>query len=175
MRSHTTALLYATALLTYAASPAAAQASKPAVDVTGAQIKSFIDNEPKDRISDLPIRVADVGNAKVGVYGVFRPKAQHGDAIRHDTSVTEVYYILEGSGTLVTGGRIVNERSTGTSPNTKRPNFGGPSIEGGVTRRAVVGDVIIIPPNTPHWWSSLDSDLRYLIIRPDPEGLQPLK
>jgi mannose-6-phosphate isomerase-like protein (cupin superfamily) len=152
-----------------------AQAAKPAVDVTGAQIQSFIDNEPKDRISDLPIRVADVGNAKVGLYGVFRPKAQHGDAIRHDTSVTEVYYVLEGSGTLVTGGHIVNEKSTGISPNTKRQNFGGPSIEGGVTRHAVKGDVIIIPPNTPHWWSSLDSDLRYLIVRPDPEGLQPLK
>jgi quercetin dioxygenase-like cupin family protein len=152
-----------------------AQMSKPAVDVTAAQITSFIDNEPKDRVSDLPIRVADVGNAKVGVYGVFRPKAQPGDAIRHETSVTEVYYVLEGSGTLVTGGRIVNERSTGISPNTKRPNFGGPRIEDGVTRHAAPGDVIVIPPNTPHWWSSLDSDLRYLIIRPDPESLQPLK
>ena len=152
-----------------------AQTSKPAVDVTGAQIKSFIDSEPKNRIGDLPIRVADVGNSKIGVYGVFRPKAQHGDAIRHQTSVTEVYCILEGSGTLVTGGQIVNERSTGISPNTQRPNFGGPAIEGGVTRHAVVGDVIIIPPNTPHWWSSLDSDLRCLIVRPDPESLQPLK
>jgi hypothetical protein len=44
--------------------PLYAQAAKPAVDVTAAQIQTFIDNEPKDRISDLPIRVADVGNAK---------------------------------------------------------------------------------------------------------------
>jgi quercetin dioxygenase-like cupin family protein len=175
MRSQIIARLLYPTLLLCAASSVAAQTPKPAVDVTAAQIQSFIDNEPKDRISDLPIRVADVGNAKVGIYGVFRPKAQHGDAIRHDTSVTEVYYVLEGSGTLVTGGHIVNEKSTGISPNTKRPNFGGPSIEGGVTRHAVKGDVIIIPPNTPHWWSSLDSDLRYLIVRPDPEGLQPLK
>jgi hypothetical protein len=91
-------LLLAGALLTLLPLSVKAQTAKPAVDVTGAQMQSFIDNEPKDRISDLPIRVADVGNAKVGVYGVFRPKAQHGDAIRHDTSVTEVYYVLEGSG-----------------------------------------------------------------------------
>src|SRR4029453_525514 len=175
MRSHTTVMLFSATLIVCAPSLVAAQTSKPAVDVTGAQIKSFIDNEPKDSISALPIRVADVGNAKIGVFGVFRPKAQHGDAIRHDTSVAEVYYVLEGSGTLVTGGKIVNEKSTGISPNTKRPNFGGPSIEGGVTRHVVKGDVIIIPPNTPHWGSNLDSDLRYLIVRPDPEGLQPLK
>ncbi len=147
----------------------------PAVDVTAAAIKSFIDTLPKDRISDQPIRVADVGGYKVGAYGVFRPKAQPGGAIRHQTSVTEIYYMLEGTGTLVTGGKMVDEKSTGLSPNTKRPNFGGSRIEGGVTRKVVPGDVVIIPANLPHWWSSLDTDIRYLIFRPDPEGLQPLK
>ena len=34
---------------------------------------------------------------------------------------------------------------------------------------------IIIPGNLPHWWSSLDSDIRYLIYRPDPEGLQTVR
>ena len=157
-----------------AQAPAAGQAP-PAVDVPSAAVKAFIDKLPKDRISDLPIRVADVGGYKVGVYGVFRPKAMPGGAIRHDTSVTEVYYMLEGSATLVTGGRIVDEKSTGVSPNTKRPNFGGGRIKGGVTRHMVPGDIVIIPGNAPHWWSVLDSDIRYLIVRPDPEGLQPVK
>jgi mannose-6-phosphate isomerase-like protein (cupin superfamily) len=154
----------------------AAQAPPPAaVAVTAADIKAFIDKLPKDRISDLPVRVAEVGGYKIGVYGVFRPRSVPGGAIRHQTSVTEIYYMLEGSGTLVTGGKLVDERSTGVSPNTKRPNFGGSAIEGGVTRKVVPGDVIIIPGNLPHWWSSLDTDIRYLIYRPDPEGLQPVK
>ena len=174
MRLSITATMIVTSLAG-ASSPLHAQDPKPAVDVTAAQLKSFIDNLPQDRITDLPIRVVDVGNGRVGVYGVFRPKAQHGDATRHQTTVTEVYYMLQGSGTLVTGGKIVNELSTGTSPNTGSLNFGGPSIEGGVTRHAAVGDVIVIPPNTPHWWSSLDSDVRYLIIRPDPQGVQAIK
>ena len=152
-----------------------ANPAPPAVDVTAAATRAFIDALPKDRISDLPIRVADVGGYKVGVYGVFRPKSQPGDAIRHQTSVTEIYYMLEGTGTLVTGGTIVSERSTGVSPNTKRPNFGGPRVEGGVSRKVVPGDVVIIPGNAPHWWSGLDSDIRYMIFRPDPEGLQPIK
>jgi mannose-6-phosphate isomerase-like protein (cupin superfamily) len=157
------------------AAVAAQPPASPAVDVTAAQIDAFIDNLPKDRISDLPIRIADVGGYKVGVYGVFRPKSRPGGAIRHQTSVTEIYYMLEGTATLVTGGTIVEEKTTGLSPNTKRPNFGGPRIDGGVTRKVVPGDVIIIPGNTPHWWSALDSDIRYLIFRPDPEGLQPVK
>ena len=106
---------------------------------------------------------------------MFRPQSVAGNAIRHETSVTEIYYMLEGSGTLVTGGTLVDERSTGNSPNMGTPNFAGSRIEGGVSRRVVPGDVIIIPGNVPHWFSSLDSDIRYLIFRPDPEGLQTVR
>jgi len=147
----------------------------PAVDVSNASIKAFIDALPKTRVSDLPIRVVDVGSHTVGVYGVFRPKSSVQEAIRHETSVSEIYYMLEGSATLVTGGRIADERAAGDSPNTKRPNFRGSRIEGGVSRRVVPGDVVIIPGRVPHWWSELDGDIKYLILRPDPERLQPFK
>ena len=167
--------MFAVLFVVSVSSASAQTAPPPAVDVTAAAAKAFIDKLPKDRISDLPIRVADVGGYKVGVYGVFRPKALPGGSIRHETSVTEIYYMLEGTGTLVTGGKIPDEKSTGVSPNTKRPNFGGTKIDGGVTRKVVPGDVIIIPGNVPHWWSALDTDIRYLIFRPDPEGLQPLR
>jgi mannose-6-phosphate isomerase-like protein (cupin superfamily) len=163
-------------ILGVVASHADAQSAPPsAVDISAAAIDAFIDGFPDDAISDRPMRIADVGGYRVGVYGVFRPRSLPGNAIRHETSVTEIYYMLSGTGTLVTGGRIVDERSTGNSPNTGRPNFGGPRIEGGVTRRVVPGDVIIIPGNLPHWWSSLDTDIRYLIYRPDPESLQPVR
>ena len=147
----------------------------PALDVSAATINAFIDKLPKDVVSDLPIRVTDVGGYKVGLYGVFRPKAVPGDANVHETTVTEIYYMLAGSGTLVTGGKLKDERSAGVSPNTKRPNLRGSGIEGGVSRHVVPGDVIVIPGRLPHWWSSLDSDIRYLIYRPDPEGLQTVK
>jgi mannose-6-phosphate isomerase-like protein (cupin superfamily) len=154
---------------------AAAQTPPPALDISAADVKAFIDKLPKDRVSDLPIRVTDVGGYRVGVYGVFRPKAMPGEANLHETTVTEIYYMLEGSGTLVTGGRLVDDRSAGVSPNTKRPNRRGSGIEGGVSRRVVAGDIIVIPGRLPHWWSGLDSDIRYLIYRPDPEGLQQVR
>ena len=73
---------------------------------------------------------------------------------------------------LVGTGTLVEREGTGNSPNTGTPNYRGTAIEGGVSRRVVPGDVVIIPGRTPHWWSSLDGDIRYLIIRLDPEGLQ---
>ncbi len=165
----------ATVLIVLTAAEAHAQTPPPATDVTGAAINAFIDKLPKDRVSDLPIRVTDVGGHKVGVYGVFRPQTTPGGANRHNTSVSEIYYMLEGTATLVTGGRVVDEKSAGLSPNTKRENFNGPRIEGGVSRRMGPGDVVVIPGNLPHWWSSLESDIRYVIFRTDPEGLQTVK
>jgi mannose-6-phosphate isomerase-like protein (cupin superfamily) len=147
----------------------------PALELPATDIKTFIDKLPKDRITDSPIRVTDVGGYRVGVYGVFRPKSVVQASNRHETTVTEIYYMLEGTATIVTGGTMVDEKPTGTSSNTKRPNFQGSGIQGGVSRHVGPGDVIVIPGNLPHWWSSLDSDIRYLIFRPDPEGLLATK
>jgi mannose-6-phosphate isomerase-like protein (cupin superfamily) len=148
-----------------------AQELPSATDVTAIDIDAFIDALPKDSISDRAIRVIDAGGYNIGIFGVFRPQTMPGRPIRHQTSVTEIYYIVSGTGTLVTGGVIEQEESTGNSRLTGRPNFAGTGISGGVTRQVVAGDVIVIPGNTPHWFSSLDTDIRYLIFRPDPESL----
>ena len=142
-----------------------------ATDVTAIDIDAFIDALPEDSISDRAIRVVDVGDYNVGVFGVFRPQELPGRPIRHDTPISEIYYILSGTGALVTGGIIEEEVSTGNSRLSGRPNFAGTGISGGVSRQVVPGDVIVIPGNTPHWFSSLDTDLRYLIFRPDPQSL----
>jgi mannose-6-phosphate isomerase-like protein (cupin superfamily) len=161
-----------TMLLLGMAGAAGAQEPLPATDVTAAQMQAFLKALPRDAINDLPVRVADVGGYRVGVFGVFRPKADPGDAIAHETRTSEVYYILEGGGTLVTGGRIVNPRPV---PANRSPGPRGEKIEGGVTRHVSKGDLIIIPGRTPHWWSSLDGDINYMIIRPDPDGRLTLK
>jgi mannose-6-phosphate isomerase-like protein (cupin superfamily) len=149
-----------------------AQEPLPATDVTRAQMDAFLKALPRNEISDLPVRAVDVGGHRVGVYGVFRPKDQPGDAIAHITRTSEVYYILEGGGTLVTGGTIVNPKPV---PSNRSAGPRGEKIEGGVTRHVSKGDVIIIPGRTPHWWSSLDGDINYMIIRSDPDGRMNLK
>jgi mannose-6-phosphate isomerase-like protein (cupin superfamily) len=150
-----------------------AQTPLPATDVTAAQIQDFLKALPRDAVSDKAIRTIDVGGYRVGVFGVFRPKSAVQEAILHETKVTEIYYMLDGAATLVTGGTIPNSRRS--APAIGHPSQRGPKIEGGVSRRVTKGDVIIIPGGTPHWFSAMESDLTYLIYRPDPEGTLPLK
>jgi glc operon protein GlcG len=67
---------------------------------------------------------------------------------------TELHHILEGAGTIVTGGTIV------------RPTEGGtPTIQNGETRRVAKGDVILIPEGTPHWYKDVEGSITYLEVR----------
>ena len=151
--------------------PAAAQAPV-ATDITAADIRAFIDALPEDQVSDRPIRVVDVtGDYRVGVYGVFRPHGVTGDANLHEVDTTEIYYMLEGAATLVTGGELVEPYR----PSAGSTSLRGRAISGGVTRRITPGDVVIIPGHTPHWWSELEGDIVYLIFRPDPDKRLSLK
>jgi quercetin dioxygenase-like cupin family protein len=160
-------------LLCIVAGPKSVEAPKtaPATHVTKQQIQEFIAQMPQERISDLPIRAIDVGGYRVGVFAVVRPKASPEDAIYHDTNMTEILYILEGSATLITGGTIPDARP----PARPGGNFTGTKIEGGTSRHVGPGDVIITPGRTPHLWQDLESDMRYLVFRPDPDGTLRLK
>lgn len=151
---------------------AAAQSPLPATDITAADVKAFIKQLPPNAVSDRPVRVVDVGGYKLGVFGVLRPKTVPGDAVLHETKITEVYQILEGGGTLVTGGTLMDQRRDNAGSHI---TVRGSRIEGGVSRHVGPGDIVVIPGRTPHWWSSLDADLTYIIIRPDPQGELALK
>lgn len=70
-------------------------------------------------------------------------------AIAHQGN-TEMHYIVEGSGTVVTGGTVV--RADGAPAR----------IEGGVAHRVVKGDIIIIPAGSPHMYSEVDEPITYL-------------
>ena len=154
----------------YAYAQTAAPAVPPiATDVTAEEITKFIDALPRDRVSDRPIKNVEVtGDYRVGVYGVFRPKEFPGGSNLHQVNTTEIYYILSGYATLVTGG--VMTEAVQQNENWVR----GTAIEEGVSRRVQSGDVIIIPGHTPHWFSALETDLSYLIFRPDPDNRIPL-
>ena len=60
-------------------------------------------------------------------------------------------------------------------PRPESTSMRGLGIEGGVSRRIVPGDIIVIPGGTPHWWSGLEGDIAYLIIRSDPDNVLPLR
>jgi len=93
--------------------------------------------------------------------------------IAHDGQ-TETYIITSGTGTLITGGHIVNGRkSPPDSEVTKVLN--GPSCSGMIAgadvvkRKVKTGDIVIIPAGVPHGWTDIIDHVDYLSIRPDPE------
>ncbi len=158
-------------LLFLLASTAGAQDAPEATDVTSADIQKFINALPRDAVSDRPIRVVEVtGDYRVGVYGVFRPQSPLGGANLHQVDTTEIYYMVEGVATLVTGGELIDPTQAPNSTSVR-----GSGIRDGVSRRITKGDVVIIPGRTPHWWSELETDIEYLIFRPDPDNRLPLR
>ena len=93
--------------------------------------------------------------------------------IAHDGQ-TETYIIVSGTGTLVTGGHIVNGRKSAPDGEVTKV-LNGPSCSGmiagsDVVRRKVkTGDIVIIPAGVPHGWVDIIDHVDYLSVRPDPE------
>ena len=100
-----------------------------------------------------------------------------GGGITHDGQ-TETYYILSGSGTLVTGGHIVNGRKSAPDSEVTRV-LNGPSCSGIIAGNDVVkrvlnpGDIVIIPAGVPHGWINITDHVDYLSVRPDPDRVLP--
>ena len=54
------------------------------------------------------------------------------------------------------------------------PSTSGGGAQNGVSRKVGPGDVVIIPPNTPHWFSEITSgEIVYLVVRVDPHKVLP--
>ena len=74
----------------------------------------------------------------------------------HDT---DILWVTEGSATFVTGGKVINQT-------TKSPGeFGGDSIEGGVTRKVTKGDIIVVPQGIPHWFKEVEGTFLYFVVK----------
>ncbi len=162
-------------LIALIATTAKAQAPTAATDITAAQIQAFIKGAPRDRNTDRPIRVIDAGGYHVGLFGVFRPKDAPISASVHQTNVTETYYVLDGAGVLVTGGKLKEPVKPRQSTLGNWMDLGSSGIDGGVSRRVAKDDVVIIPGGVPHGWASVESDVTHLIVRSDPDKKVPLK
>lgn len=88
-----------------------------------------------------------------------------GAAELHDAS-DDVYYVLEGSATLVLGGTLENPRVA--EPGEWRS----PRIVGGKTVAIHKGDLVIVPRGTPHQRSTVGQDFTMLLIKVYAEPLR---
>lgn len=159
--------------------PARSQSPAPpktAVDVTNAELRATLTQAPASGVMDQQIRVVDIGKYNVAVGVLHRAAKAKQTAIEH-AQVTEVYHIIEGSGTFVTGGTMVDPTPSPADGTTVKilvgPSTNGASIRGGQSRKIGPGDVIVIPPGVAHWFSDVESDMNYLVVRVDADHVLP--
>ncbi len=155
-------------------------ANQPATDVTNAEIQRVLKKTAAAPVSDQQVRVVDIdGEYNVAIGALHRAKMAATTSIAgltHDR-ITEIYHVIEGSGTLVTGGALKNAKPSPPDGEIVRVLAGPGStglIENGVSRKVGPGDIIIIPPGTPHGFSEITTDqIVYVVTRMDPHKVLP--
>jgi mannose-6-phosphate isomerase-like protein (cupin superfamily) len=130
---------------------------------------------------DQQVRAVDAGKTNVDIGIVHRGKLDKPAAAsvaEHDL-VSEVYHVMDGSATLVTGPDILEMQRRPADSETVRmlngPGNNGTSIRNGVAHQLKAGDVIVIPAGTGHWFTKIDDHITYLMIRIDPDKVTPHK
>jgi mannose-6-phosphate isomerase-like protein (cupin superfamily) len=130
---------------------------------------------------DQQVRDIEIGRAHIGIGMVYRGKLDTPapDSVAEHDLVSEVYHIIEGTGTLVLGPDIIGMKRRPSDSETVRlfngPGNNGASVRNGVTYQLKPGDVVVIPAGTGHWFTKIDDHISYLMVRIDPDKVTPLR
>ena len=131
------------------APPAAPAPGSPAIFKSAADLAAVLQKATVNPGGMSSSNVTTTDQYRVSI--VKRDKAA--GALAHPGN-TELLYIVEGEGTMVTGGKLIAAASGKPA-----------SIDDGVSRRFVKGDVFIVPAGSPHWFSVVDKPVTYLEVR----------
>lgn len=99
------------------------------------------------------------GKSGQGIYRVLTARRDGPGEVEIHKLDTDVLYVIKGSSTFVTGGKVVDAKKT--VPNEER----GKSIQGGTTRHLGEGDMLIIPHGIPHWFEAVQPPFLYLVVK----------
>jgi mannose-6-phosphate isomerase-like protein (cupin superfamily) len=169
--------------------PLLAQEPKPTCNhcsasyIPKSELDAYTKRAMESKLVDQQVRSADIGKAQVGIGMVTRGKldlgSSSGEAVAEHEQISEVYYIIEGSATLLTGPDMVGLKPRPSTLKTVReqngPGFGATSIKNPVTHELKAGDMMIIPAGTGHWFTKIDDHITYVMVRIDPDKVVPLK
>jgi mannose-6-phosphate isomerase-like protein (cupin superfamily) len=152
-------------LVTLVASGAGAQqpapSSAPAPDLTRAIYMSAA-----DAAAAVAATVGKQGTAPNGSTRVFQllpytVNIEHRIAVLQGAAIhdkeAELFYIIDGSATLITGGRVVDATRNGD-------NVNGKSIEGGTAQKVGKGDFVMVPQGVPHWFTDIQGSLTQMSL-----------
>jgi mannose-6-phosphate isomerase-like protein (cupin superfamily) len=146
-------LVSASALAQQPAAPPAPKLFAGSADVTKMIAKAKSERKPDQANFVQPIVQLAPYNANLEyrVGGVNAPASVH-------EREAEMFYVIDGSGTLVTGGTLREEKRTNAE------NLTGTGIDGGTSRRLSKGDFVMVPEKTAHWFTQIDGTLVLMSI-----------
>jgi mannose-6-phosphate isomerase-like protein (cupin superfamily) len=117
--------------------PAGVKTFTASDEVTGLIAKAKADRKGDAPLVSEPILSLAPYKASLEYRSAVAPAAVH-------EKDAEFMYVIEGTGTIVTGGKLVGEKRTNAA------NLSGSSIEGGMSQKLAKGDFLIVPEKTPH-------------------------
>lgn len=100
-----------------------------------------------------------LGDDKGENYQVHASRREKSGLVEVHELDTDIIYVLDGTATIVTGGKSLESKQI--APN----EFRGTSVEGGETRNLKKGDVLIVPKGTPHWFKQVDGTFLYYVVK----------
>jgi|SRR5580658_3431915 mannose-6-phosphate isomerase-like protein (cupin superfamily) len=153
----------------------------PATYVDASELQAYAKRAMDNNLTDQQVRSVDLGKSQLGLGIVYRGKLDQpakNSVAEHDY-ISELYHVIEGTATLVTGPDLVDAKQRPNTLQTVR-EYNGPgknaaAITNGVTHHLKPGDVIIIPAGTGHLFTHIDDHILYLMVRIDPDKVVPLK
>src|SRR5579864_8890857 len=149
MRSFTISIAFALAATMAVAQQPAAQSMKEFA--SSADVTAMIAKAKSERKEGQPIVAQRI--LQLAPYNVnLEYRASVGPASIHEKEA-ELFYVIDGSATMVTGGKLAKEARTNPE------NLTGSGIDGGTPQEIAKGDFIIVPENTAHWFSAIHQTL----------------
>lgn len=126
--------------------------SDPTAFVTGPDIRTAIEAMRRDMKPDQGFLWRPLLRGGSGAIAAIEYWRRPAKPAVHPAEA-EYVVVLEGAGTMISGGTLVDAKET--SPSL----IEGSRIDGGTTRTLHPGDVLLIPAGTPHWFGITDDRL----------------
>ncbi len=144
----------------FAQPPASNPAAAIKLFASSSDVAALVARARSERKPDQPMvsqRVVRLAPFSVNLE--YRPGV--GPAAVHEHEA-ELFYVLEGTATAVTGGTLVNERRTNAE------NLTGSAIAGGTSQRLEKGDFLLVPAGVPHWFTDVSDYFQFSLHLPMP-------
>ena len=135
------------------------------------------------RLVDQQVRSIDIGKVQVGIGMVTRgkllPDPNRKQAVAEHEQVSEVYHVIDGEATLLTGPDLVNPAKRPADERTvvlqNGPGYNADEIRQPLVTHLKPGDVIVIPAGTGHLFTEIPDHITYMMVRVDPDKVVPTK